>query len=133
MEKSTSTNQNSPNETLKGLVQKVETWDVSLLLNRLPAWMAYAEEQHAYLNRSYLNAKLEHKKKMMTLTLSSRKKTATERKIDAELDAVDKEALVIEAMTKRDIAEVKYNYLTNKFISARKQTNLMEKQITPKI
>ena len=69
----------------------------------------------------------------MTLTLSSTRKTATERKIDAELDAVDKEALVIQAMTERDLAEVKYNYLTNKFISARKQTNLMEKQITPKI
>ena len=32
---------------------------MSLLLERLPAWMAYAEEQHAILNRSYLNAKLE--------------------------------------------------------------------------
>ena len=133
MEKSHSTKQNSPNETLKGLVQKVETWDVSLLLDRLPAWMAYAEEQHTILNRSYLNAKLEHKRKIMTLTLTSPRKTATERKTDAELDAVDKEALVIDAMTKRDLAEVKYNYLTNKFISARKQTNLMEKQITPKL
>ena len=133
MENSHSTKQNSPSETLKSLVQKVETWEVSLLLDRLPAWMAYSEEQHALLNRSYLNAKLEHKKKIMTLTLTSPRKTATERKTDAELDAVDKEALVIEAMTKRDLSEVKYNYLTNKFISARKQTNLMEKQITPKI
>ena len=117
-------------KTLSSLIQKVETWDVSYQLDKLPAWIAYAEEKIAEKNREVQHAKLQLKKTVMTEMLRSQRKNATEKKAEAELLAIGEEADFITKLADKEMLEVKYSYLTNKFISARKQTSLLEKQLS---
>lgn len=130
MEQFNSTEINSTVRTLETLIKKVETWDVNYQLDKLPAWIAYAEEMVAQQNKRVLQAKLDHKKVVMTEMLKSERKNATEKKAEAELLAIAEEAEFIAALTNKEILEVKHEYLVNKFISARKQTSLLEKQLT---
>jgi len=130
MDNTNSTETGSIVRTLASLIQKVETWDVSYQLDKLPAWIAYAEEKIAEKNREVQHAKLQLKKVVMTEMLKSQRKNATEKKAEAELLAIGEEADFITKMADKEMLEVKHNYLTNKFISARKQTSLLERQLT---
>ena len=113
--------------TREEVAQKFDTLPISDKLDRLPAEIAYQNFWLVYW-KNVLKRRLAQREKIKlqtyvqsTLGEDGRKLTNEERKMMAELKAMDETELsVFEAEWSRDLAQVTFDYLQDLFISARK-------------